>query len=78
MEADSVPVRSPPISEDADQLGLKVKSTPNVVSENHRINKPTLSQRAASRRQIAARPKPDMAGNLRESSTARAGTTHPR
>src|SRR5882724_9494097 len=67
MAPDNVPVCLPPMSAQAVQLGLKVRSTPNVAMEKHRMKLFADGMEAAARTLAAATPNPHMAGSLRDS-----------
>ncbi len=67
MAPESVPVCFPPMSAQTVQLGLKVRSTPNVAVEKQKIKPPADGIEAAAATVTAANPNPHIAGNLRES-----------
>ena len=66
MAAESVPEYLPPTSQQTVQLGLTVKSRPNVAKAKQAMNHPGECMKGAGSNVIAASANPNMAGNPRD------------
>src|SRR2546423_12718564 len=66
MAAESVPEYRPPTSQQTVQLGLTVKSRPNVAKAKQTMNHPGECMNGAGSKVTAAIANPNMAGNLRD------------
>src|SRR4051812_49097782 len=66
MAAESVPEYLPPTSQQTVQLGLIVKSRPNVAKAKQPMNHPGERMNGAGSKVTAASANPNMAGNLRD------------
>src|SRR5258708_22713857 len=66
MASESVPEFRPPTSQQRVQLGLTVKSRPNVAKAKQAMNHPGECMNGAGSKVTAASANPNMAGNLRD------------
>ena len=66
IAAESVPEYLPPTSQQTVQLGLTVKSRPNVAKAKQAMNHPGECMNGAGSKVTAASANPNMAGNLRD------------
>src|SRR6266436_1302528 len=66
MAPDRAPTYRPPMSAQTVQLGLRVRSTPNVARAKSRTKPTSEGTKGAAMRATHASPNPHMAGSLRD------------